>query len=165
MVVWVKSAVAVKVPEARFSFGQKPLKTPQGPCRIEVRLCCGVECCPHRSQHFTTTSHVCMPLAFRSSLLGEPVSLIDRSIMPFLVSLPHTLYRRSHLCTCLYFLPSTMMMWYPSLVLTSPSFGAPVVLGSRSYATFSKSSIRLPRTFQPNEPPRYVVSTFFRYMA
>lgn len=64
------------------------------------------------------------------------------------------------MCVHSYFLPSTIIIWYPSLVLTSPIFGALVVLGSRLYATSSKLSIRLPRTFQPNEPPAVCQQSF-----
>jgi hypothetical protein len=52
-----------------------------------------------------------------------------------------------------YFLPSTMMMWYPNPVFTSAYLGLVVVLGSSSYAAFSKAALRLPRTFQPRDPP------------
>lgn len=52
-----------------------------------------------------------------------------------------------------HFRPSTIMIWYPSLVLHSPHFGLLVVEASNSNATASNSGMRLPLVFQPNEPP------------
>jgi hypothetical protein len=54
--------------------------------------------------------------------------------------------------------PSTIMIWYPSLVLTSPHLGFAVVLGSSSYATFSNSGRSWPRGFHPRLPPKYTSS-------
>ena len=54
-------------------------------------------------------------------------------------------------------LPSTMTRWYPSDVFTSPMTGLFVLLGCRSYATFSKSASKEPRVFQPRDPPVVVI--------
>jgi len=59
----------------------------------------------------------------------------------------------------IYFLPSTIIIWYPNPVFTSAYFGLPVELGSSSYAVFSNAPSKLPRVFQPREPPATFIST------
>ena len=58
----------------------------------------------------------------------------------------------------IYFLPSTIIIWYPNPVFTSAYFGLPVELGSNSYAVFSNAPSRLPLVFQPREPPVILIS-------
>lgn len=103
--------------------------------------------CSHRTHSHVRNRMAHLRIAFRPS----PENAVSSSIPPLkshdASEVQRITYRPTH------FRPSTIIIWYPSLVLTSPNFGAPVVLGSRSYATFSKSCIKLPRTFQPRLPP------------
>ena len=55
-----------------------------------------------------------------------------------------------------YFLPSTMMMWYPNPVLASAYFGLLVVLASSSNATATKAGSKSPLSFHPSAPPKWL---------
>ena len=104
------------------------------------------------------------PLTTKMMLLPQP-SNVDKPIQRFHIFRPGKketgkvararLVARTLTTLQPHFLPSTIMIWYPNPVFTSTQLGLPVVLGSRSNAAFSNAGSRLPRVFQPREPPRY----------
>lgn len=76
--------------------------------------------------------------------------IVSKSLKPILLDLSFPFFPNTH---STHRLPSTMIIWYPCAVFTSANFGFPTVLGSSSYAAFSKAASNAPRTFHPKLPP------------